>query len=156
MMNILIVDDEKDCLDDIITALEPTGYQCLSTTNPLKAIEVYKENKIDVVISDIRMLEMDGIELLKTIKNMDRNARVIIITAYGDLETAKKAINNRACFFFGKPVDFDELIVSLRSIEKEIEIDKDRNLDYTNLKSEHEKLQDAYDELLNFVRVIKK
>ncbi|HOV12952.1 MAG TPA: response regulator [Spirochaetota bacterium] len=155
-MNVLLVDDEKDCLDDILMALEPTGYKCSATTSPLEAIEIYKKEKQDVVISDVRMPEMNGIDLLKNIRIYDSNARVIIITAYGDLDTAKSAINNRAYAFFGKPINFSELILTLRNLEKELAIKNNLNSDYNNLQSEHEKLKVAYEELLNVITTIKK
>jgi DNA-binding NtrC family response regulator len=151
-MTILLVDDEKDCLDDIVDALEPTGYVCKSTVNPLKAIEIYKDEKTDVVISDIRMPEMNGIELLKKIRDFDPQARVIIVTAYGDLETARAAINNRAYAFFGKPIDFQELIMTLRTIENEIDSKNKVEVDYENLKDEHTKLKSAYDELMKVIK----
>ena len=155
-MNILLVDDEKDCLDDILTALEPAGYQCSSTTSPIEAIEIYKKNKNDVVISDVRMPEMSGIDLLRNIRMFDPNARVIIITAFGDLETAKSAINNRAYAFFGKPINFSELILTLRNIEKEILSKENSKFDYNKLQNEHDKLKVAYEELLNVITTMKK
>lgn len=155
-MNLLLVDDEKDCLEDIITALEPTGYSFFSTTSPLEAIEIYKKNHIDVVVSDVRMPEMSGIELLRNIRSFSPSARVIIITAFGDLETAKSAINNRAYAFFGKPINFSELILTLRSVEKEIAAKGDIEVDYDKLQDEHKKLKTAYEELLNVITVIKK
>ncbi len=152
-MRILLVDDEADCLDDVESALRPTNYHIEKTVNPVSAIEMYKESHFDVVISDIRMPEMNGIDLLKQIKQYDKDARVIIMTAYGDLETAVSAINNKAYSFFGKPVDFKELIGTLRQIESELS-QKD-NLNIEQLKSEYNNLKNAYDQLMEYVKIIK-
>ena len=80
------------------------------------------------------MPEMNGIDLLKKIKEIDSSSRVIIITAYGDLETAKEAINNKAYAFFGKPINFEELISILRDIEKEISNNYNVFVDYEKQK----------------------
>ena len=106
-MKILIVDDEETCLDDVGAALLPTGYACLKSNSSKKALKMVKTDaSIDVVITDVRMPEMDGIELLKAIKKERPSVEVIVMTAYGDLKTAIASINNRAYAFFAKPVNF--------------------------------------------------
>ncbi len=152
-MRILVVDDEVDCLDDVQTALVPTGYTVETLTNPITALEKYKSGDYDVVISDIRMPEMDGIELLKRIREFDSEARVIIMTAYGDLNTAVSAINNKAYSFFGKPINFQDLVSTLRQIESELV--KKQKIDVEQLKSEYDNLKNAYSELMNFVESMK-
>ncbi len=147
-MRVLIIDDEKDCLDDLIGALKPTNYDFDIETNPLVSFERFKENPYDVVISDVGMKELNGIELLKKIKEFDKNVRVIIMTAYGDLETAKSSINNRAFAFFCKPVKIDDLIYKLREIEEEIEEEKDKQKLFFELKNENLSLKERFDEHL--------
>jgi DNA-binding NtrC family response regulator len=153
-MKLLIVDDDKDVLNDITNALEPSGYSCTKTTNPLEAIALYKQSRFDVVISDVRMPEMSGIELLKEIKNFDAKAAVIIITAFGDLETAIAAINSRAYAFFGKPINFAELITTLRQIEIELQEKPQSDKDYENLEQEHKKLKIAFGALSEVLSLI--
>jgi len=151
-MDVLIIDDDKDCLNDIADALDPLNYTCIKELSPLAAIEKYKKNKFDVVITDIKMPEMNGIEVLRNIKNIDKNARVIIITGYGDLDTAVQAINNHAYAFFGKPIDFKELVETLRIIEEELNKDDDLNIDYKKLSDEYKELKKSYDDLLDVVK----
>jgi len=153
-MVVLLVDDEKTCLLDVSESLTPTGWDIIATTSPLEAFEIYKSNKIDVVISDIRMPEMNGIQLLKLIKDYDKNSRVIIITAYGDLDTAKNAINNHAYAFFGKPINFSDLISTLQVIEKEISENNELSVDFVKLKEEHTNLKSAYKDLLKLIKDI--
>lgn len=151
-MKVLLVDDEREILDDLMQALRPTQYQFTALTNPLEALELFRQEKFDVVISDIRMPEMDGIELLKRLREFDPAARVIIITAFGDLKTAQSAINNRAYAFFGKPVDIGELIETLGAIEKELSGSGKTEEDYTRLQDEYSRLKGAYDNLLSILK----
>ncbi|MEX2445535.1 MAG: response regulator [Alkalispirochaeta sp.] len=152
-MRILLVDDEALPLQDMKMALEPTGFQIESTTKPKQAIEWYHEERFDAVVSDVRMPEIDGMTLLRTLREIDPSTKVIIVTAYGDLETAKEAINNRAYAFFGKPVSFPELIQTLKDIEDE------RNNavvpDVERLQSENRRLKEVYQELLNEVKSLR-
>ena len=151
-MRVLIVDDEKEVLDDLIRALKPAQYELKAEQNPVLALEAYQNEKFDVVISDIRMPEMNGIELLKRLRQFDKNARVIIITAYGDLETAKAAINNHAFAFFGKPINFNELMELLESVQKEINGTQEQKTDYIQLKEEFDKLKQTYEALLKYAK----
>ena len=119
-MKILIVDDEERIIKTMIEALEPAGYELFYTTSPLKALEMISSLKIDTVISDIRMSEMDGLELLKKIKQNYYHIRVIIITAYQDMDSIKDAMNYFASAYLTKPIQFTELIAKLSQIDKEI------------------------------------
>jgi len=145
-MNILLVDDEALPLEDMRTSLLPTGYQITTTTKPLRALELYRERPFDVVISDVRMPIMDGISLLRELRNLDKDAQVIIVTAYGDLETAKAALNNRAYAFFGKPIHFPDLIHTLKEIEQDITNPQVPNV--IKLQEENSRLKKVYQDLL--------
>lgn len=149
-MRILLVDDEREVLDDLVTALKPTGYEFFKETNPVEAIKSYVNERYDVVISDVRMPEMSGIDLLKRIRELDKNARVIIITAFGDLQTAKDSVNNHAYAFFGKPVEIKDLIQVLGEIEDELK--GNRRPDMEKLSREYEHLKKAYDNLIGLLR----
>lgn len=151
-MRLLIVDDDKDALADITGALAPTSYELVYTTDPFEAYNQYTKNKFDAVITDQRMPGMTGLELLKKIKEYNIDAKVILITAYGDLNTAVAAINKHVYAFFGKPVNFSELIQTLRTIEKENSENPLTQADYVKLKDENDKLKQAYQELLNYVK----
>ncbi|MEW6173819.1 MAG: response regulator [Bacillota bacterium] len=132
-MNILLVDDEAGVLESLHSALEPAGYDCNMFTMPEKALEAYRKRKYDVVITDVMMREMNGIEVLKRIRTLNPEARVIILTAYVDAETAIAAVNCGAYAFFDKPVEFNRLMSILEKIqceskEKENERDEHRRL----------------------------
>jgi DNA-binding NtrC family response regulator len=152
-MRILLVDDEALPLQDMKMALQPTGFQIEATTKPKQAIEWYRDQRFDAVVSDVRMPEIDGMTLLRTLREMDPSARVIIVTAYGDLETAKEAINNRAYAFFGKPVSFPELIQTLKDIDAER--NQTTTPDVERLQSENSRLKQVYQDLLNEVKALR-
>lgn len=148
-MKILIIDDEQDCLDDLLMALKPTNYDLQIETNPLVSFEKYKKEKFDVIISDVGMKELNGLELLKKLRQFDKTVKVIIMTAYADLETAKSSINNRATAFFCKPVDINELIYKLREIESDIEEEKEKENKITVLNDENKQLKEKYNRQLD-------
>jgi DNA-binding NtrC family response regulator len=124
-LNILIVDDDIECLDGYKIVLESCNYEYTTENNPNRALGLYKNTfntdnyKFDVVITDMRMPLMSGIELLKQIKKLDKTARVIIITAFFNSET-EKAINYYEPYaFLGKPFKLLDLILILNKIELE-------------------------------------
>ncbi|MEW6572973.1 MAG: response regulator [Bacillota bacterium] len=119
-MKILLIDDDADCLESLCTAFEPAGYQCDRFTAPEEAVEACYQKQYDAVITDMRMPGLNGIQVLKMVCTFDRQAKVIVITAYGDSETAAAAFNNGAYAFFGKPIDFKALVETLEKIEHEL------------------------------------
>src|SRR3972149_8344105 len=90
--NILIVDDEQSICDVISVVLRKEGYAVTTTTSPKEAIRIFKKTAFDVVIQDIKMPEMDGVELLKTLKEINSDAIVVIMTAYSTWERAVEAM----------------------------------------------------------------
>lgn len=118
MLKILLVDDNKFVIEDIGGALESMGQYCIGETNPILALELYKKGDFDVVILDVKMPGMNGIDFLKEVQRFNPNAVVIILTSYGDSETCKEAMANRAYAFFSKPsMDIRELMECLSKIE---------------------------------------
>lgn len=119
-LNILIVDDDEDCLDGYLIALKPTKYKCTVANDPLSAFELYKKNKFDVVISDLTMSGMSGFELLKKIKKYDKKARVIIISGWKDFNVERNAVINLVYAYLFKPFTLGDFISIFKEIEKEI------------------------------------
>jgi len=150
-MKLLLVDDEIECTESLVTAFKPSTYEVTAENAPLQALELYKKEPFDVVLTDVRMPDMNGIELLKAIRKYDSKARVIVVTAYGDLETAVAAINNKAAAFFSKPIDFEELITFLRGLEKEVKQERKSVEDYKQIQMENEKLKGIYNDLLKTI-----
>lgn len=111
---IVIVDDEPDLLDLLKLILtEKTNHQILTTTDPHQAIEWCKSYQADLLISDLRMPEMEGIELLKTIKQQDPNLPLILITAYGTIESAVEAMRHKAFDYITKPFKKEQILMAV-------------------------------------------
>lgn len=150
-MYILLLDDDVDCLSSLATVLKYAGHQCDEFTISKRAVEAYRRKQYDVVITDMKMPGMDGIQVLKEIRLLDPAARVIIVTGFGDVETAIAAVNNRAYAFFGKPVDMDDLMDTLEKIEGEVNGQGKIATDHACLALEYARLKQVYEELLELL-----
>lgn len=113
---ILVVDDEEIIRDSISYILESEGYEVDRAENGKIAYEKIKEKHFDLVITDIEMPAMKGTELLEKIKTLDPQTAVIIITAFGSLDTAITALRNGASDYILKPVEFDELLIKVKRL----------------------------------------
>lgn len=111
---IVIVDDEPDLLDLLKLILtEKTDNRVLTTTDPHQAIEWCKSYQADLLISDLRMPEMEGIELLKIIKQFDPHLPLILITAYGTIESAVEAMRHQAFDYIAKPFKKEQILTTV-------------------------------------------
>lgn len=116
---ILIVDDEEDIRDSVSFILNKKlngdgNYSVITCSNAHDAIERIKENNIDIVVSDINMPEVSGMELLDNIKSIKRELPVLLMTAYADLNTAVEAVKLGAFDFIMKPLHPDYLIHTVK------------------------------------------
>src|SRR3954466_14668485 len=114
MPAILIVDDLISIHEMLEAVISPTGYKTAFAPDGEKALTRYKAEKYDLVLADIDMKPMDGITLLKQLKQYDPNAVVIIMTAYASTESAVQALKFGAFDYLQKPFRVDELIATLR------------------------------------------
>jgi DNA-binding NtrC family response regulator len=112
---ILIVDDEKSMCQYMSIMLRKTGYDVKTVHNGKKALQEIKESSFDVVITDIRMEGMDGIELLGAIKETNPTLPVIIMTAYASTKTAIDALNRGAFYYLIKRAKNDEIKMVIRN-----------------------------------------
>jgi len=111
---LVIVDDEPDLLDLLKLILtEKTDHKVLTTSDPHQAIELCKSHKADLLISDLRMPEMEGIELLKIIKQIDPDLPLILITAYGTIESAVEAMRHQAFDYITKPFKKEQILMTV-------------------------------------------
>ena len=116
---ILVVDDEQDVRETLESVLAKLEYDPIVAPGGKEALEMIKNNKIDVVLSDLYMPEMDGIELLKRVKTENRNIVFLMITAHPTIETAVDAIKKGAYDYLTKPFHIDEVKMKLnRALEK--------------------------------------
>jgi two-component system response regulator AtoC len=105
---ILVVDDEEDLLVSFKEILEEEGYKVDIESNPVKAVEMVKNNDYDLIISDLKMPGLAGNEFLKEIRKYNDFVSFIILTAYGTVDTAVECMKNGAYDYISKPVDFND------------------------------------------------
>jgi putative nucleotidyltransferase with HDIG domain len=116
---ILIVDDEELICRLLAQRLTSEGYACVTANNGREALSHFYKDTFSLIISDIRMPEMDGIELLKRVKDLNPNMMVIMVTAYPELDMAVEAMRLGAYDFIIKPADLDLILLSVRkALEK--------------------------------------
>jgi two-component system response regulator AtoC len=138
-MNILAVDDEAPIRDMIKKGLSQMGgYNVEIAQNGLEAIEKIEKEVFDLVLTDLKMPEMDGLELLKTIKGIRPEVMVILMTAYGSIETAVEAMRLGANDYITKPIDLNELLLHISKAQKESLLLRENRLLRTEVRKKFE------------------
>lgn len=136
MASLLIADDEKNILSGLRLAFEDEGYTVITASDGKEAWEKLQKNIVDLVITDLRMPEMDGYELLKRISSSYPTLPVIVLTGHGTIETAVETMRDGAIDFFTKPVDIDKLSLVVR-----------KSITATELKEQNRKLSEELKKL---------
>ncbi|NLE15229.1 MAG: sigma-54-dependent Fis family transcriptional regulator [Spirochaetales bacterium] len=134
--NILICDDEKNIRGGLAQAMELEGYESIEAVDGRQAWDIINKTGVDLVITDLRMPNMSGEELLKKISSAYPRMPVIILTGHGTIETAVQAMRGGAVDFFTKPVDLDRLSLVVK-----------KALSDTDLYAEHERLKEEVQQL---------
>jgi DNA-binding NtrC family response regulator len=111
---ILVVDDEKIVCDMSRICFTNEGYDVTTFTDSTQARAALETETFDVIITDLKMKEVDGIELLEYAKEKNPDTKVILLTAFGTLETAVEAFHKQAFDYFTKPVTIRDLQESVR------------------------------------------
>jgi len=135
---VLVVDDDEGHLSVVKTVIKSWGYDVEGADDGTKAVEKAKESPFDLIVMDVRMAEMSGIEALKIIKKYNPAIPILIMTAYSSVESAVEALKAGAYDYLTKPLDFDVLKLTL-----------ERALDHTSLRVENlelkKKLRSSHD-----------
>ena len=127
---ILLVDDEKDVRDVLNLSLTDMGYDVFEAENGDEALYIFQKANPSIVLTDIKMPGMDGIELLRKIKHENPEAEVIMITGHGDMDLAIMSLKYAAADFITKPINVDVLEVALKNVREKI-IMKQKLREYT-------------------------
>ncbi|MBI5473884.1 MAG: sigma-54-dependent Fis family transcriptional regulator [Ignavibacteriae bacterium] len=152
--SILIVDDEEIIRDSVSFVLKKEGFSVQEAENGKVALEYVKERSFDLVITDIEMPEMKGIELLDHITHISPETLVVVITAYGSIETAIAALRKGAVDYILKPLEFDELLMKSRRLlgERRLRMENKllrgelhRQYDFTNIIGKSPAMQHVFD-----------
>src|SRR6056297_298649 len=129
MAKILAIDDEKSILESLKEILEYEDNEVDLADNGKDGIELFKKNRYDAVFLDIKMPEMDGIEVLEELMNIAEDIPVIMISGHGSIDTAVESIKNGAFDFIEKPLDLNRLLVTLRNaMDKKNLVKETKNL----------------------------
>ncbi|MBI5216856.1 MAG: sigma-54-dependent Fis family transcriptional regulator [Ignavibacteriae bacterium] len=142
---ILVVDDEKIIRESISFILKKEGFTVTEAANGKEAYNKLLSESYDLVITDLEMPEMKGIELLDHVLHINPQALVVIITAYGSLETAIAALRKGASDYILKPIEFDELLVKIH-----------RLLEHKKLAQENQYLRKELNRDYDFSKIVGK
>ena len=115
MANILVIDDEKSIRSTLQEILEYEKHTVSLANNGKEGLEQFENNKFDVVLCDIKMPEMDGIEVLGKIMEISPEVSVIMISGHGNIDTAVDSIKKGAFDFIEKPLDLNRLLITIRN-----------------------------------------
>ena len=127
MSNILIVDDEQSYRQLLSLVFEPDGHTVRTASNGLEALELLQSESVDVIVSDVKMPDMDGIEMLRAVRDTLPDLGVIFMTAFASVETAREAFKLGADDFIQKPFDVEELkLLVKKTIDKQALINENR------------------------------
>ncbi len=116
--NVLIVDDEADYLTTLVKRLKKRGLNPLAAHSGEGALEILKKEKIDIVVLDVKMPGMDGIQTLREIKKIDPLVEVIMLTGHANMEVAIEGMSLGAFDYLMKPAEIDELHYKLQDAYK--------------------------------------
>jgi DNA-binding NtrC family response regulator len=128
--NILVIDDEAAQRDVLTGYLKKKGDKIFSASSGREGIEIAGRNPVDIILSDFKMPDLNGIEVLEQVKKINPEISFVIVTAYGTVENAVKAMRLGAFDYISKPVDLDELDLMIERI-----------IEHKNLKSENQLLK---------------
>ena len=117
---LLLVDDEEGIRKVLGITLADSGYTVHTAANGNEALEVWREHRPGIVLTDIKMPGMDGLELLQALKAEDPETEVIMITGHGDMDSAIESLRNDAADFITKPINDEVLEFSLRRVRERI------------------------------------
>jgi signal transduction histidine kinase len=142
---ILLVDDEQDIRDVLQLALTDAGHDVLLAENGRQALDLFLEKRPPIVITDIKMPVMDGIQLLRRIKREAPDTEVVMITGHGDMDLAIRSLKHEATDFITKPIHVDALEIALKRVGEKILMRRKLQEYTTNLErllKEKSELQD--------------
>jgi signal transduction histidine kinase len=117
---ILLVDDEKDIRDVLEIALKDAGYRVLLAEDGRQALDLFLKTRPPIVITDIKMPVMDGIQLLRQVKLEAPETEVVMITGHGDMDLAVRSLKHQATDFITKPIHVDALEIALKRVTDKI------------------------------------
>ncbi len=121
-LNILIVDDEQGYLDEISEYLIDCDFSTFTAGTPKDALEIVKQQQVDIAIVDLKLPQMNGIELMRQILGLDNSIAIIMISGHGDIDSVIEAMRAGATDFFPKPFNLTDIRISIERTRKYMEL----------------------------------
>ncbi|SNQ61597.1 sigma-54-dependent transcriptional regulator [Candidatus Methanoperedens nitratireducens] len=135
MKNILIIEDEKEIRDGLVEVLEDAGFAVDSADNGEQGLEKIAKKDFDIVVTDLIMPVVGGMEVLRETKHIKPRTRVILITAFATVDNAVEAMKAGASDYITKPFRIDEVQTKIRKVLAEAEFDKPQIFDSNLIKA---------------------
>lgn len=151
---ILIADDEQEIRESLSLILEEEGYSCTTAADGDAALQEIESSNFDILIADIKMPKLNGMQLMEKVKNISPQTMIIIITAYATVETAVQALRSGASDYIVKPLDFDEVIFRVKHLmnRREMELENkylkdqiDKRFNFNNIIGDSPAMRQVYD-----------
>ena len=114
MANILIIDDDKDVCEVLKNNLSLEGFNAYSACGGFEGIEKFRAGKFDLVILDLKLPDINGVDVLSEIRDFDKDIIVIILTGYPTVDTAVKTLKNNATDYISKPFEVSHLMMVIQ------------------------------------------
>ncbi len=127
---ILVIDDEQSMVENLTVLLERQGFEVLGALSGQEGLDLFEEEGADLVLSDVRMPKMDGVEVLEAVRDRSPDTPVVLMTAQASLQSAIRAVNLGATHYIQKPFENEELLAVLR-----------RSMDWGEIKRENRGLK---------------
>ncbi|HGJ64725.1 TPA: sigma-54-dependent Fis family transcriptional regulator [bacterium] len=163
MQKILIIDDHKPSLEAMASALASQGYGIVSKSSGKEGLNAVKEDSFDVILTDLKMPDIDGMEILRMVKDLDLQTQVILITAHGSIDNAVEAMKAGAVDYIPKPIKMAELrekvrkALDLSAIKQQNELLQNQNIalqqqinekfGFSNIIGNSKPMQDVFEQL---------
>ena len=112
--SLLVLEDDKNTRDKLARVFEKEGYEVFTGQDGEEGIEIFSERKIDILLVDIKMPKKNGMEVLHEVKKLSKDCEVIMLTGYGDEDTAIQAMRDGAINYIRKPMDLDQIILAIQ------------------------------------------
>ncbi|HPY82677.1 MAG TPA: response regulator, partial [Bacteroidales bacterium] len=153
MALILVVDDERAIRNSLKDILEFESYTVLLAENGKNALELLQNNKVDLVFSDIKMPEMDGIEFLKLATEIRGDIPIVMISGHGTIDIAVDAIKHGAFDFIAKPLDLNRILITVKNALEKTELVQETTKLRKKILSKYEMIGES-SSMLNIKNII--
>jgi len=127
-MKILVIDDERSIRNSLKEILIDEGYEVEVAENGVQGLSMVEKEKYDVIFCDIKMPEMDGMEVLDKLMQMGIDAAVVMISGHGDIDTAVESIKKGAFDFIQKPLDLNRILITIKNATEKVHLVKETKI----------------------------